>query len=170
MFALFTPSTFMKRLFSLFALLFFFTLSGIAQDIPVEKEDRNTYSFKLPDYLVVHDFEFISAVTTDQPDVYVINIKALTPDKKLDDKIQGKILFEINGQTFPVDFSNGLGSIKTEISGTDKITMRAIDSNVTRVGNIEHPFHWSKIAGLLLAVAVLALVIWQIRKRRKNND
>jgi len=160
----------MKRLFSIFSLLILINFSGLAQDIPVEQKDRNTYSFKLPDYLVVQDFEFISAVTTSQPDVYVINIKALTSDKKLDEKIQGKILFEINGQTFPVDFRNGLGSIKTEIQGTDKITMRAVDSNVTRVGNIEHPFNWSTIGGLLLAVAVLALVIWQIRKRRRNND
>ena len=156
----------MKRLFSLFSLLFLLSFSSFSQDIPVEQKDRNTYTFKLPDYLVVKDFEFVSAVTTDQPDVYVINIKAVNADKKLDENIQGKILFEINGQTVPVDFRNGLGSIKTEIKGTDKITMRAVDSNVTRVGNIEHPFNWSKIAGLLLAVAVLALVIWQIRKRK----
>src|SRR5688572_3141511 len=92
----FKHSTLMKRLFSIFSLLIAINFSGIAQDIPVEQKDRNTYSFKLPDYLVVQDFEFISAVTTSQPDVYVINIKALTSDKKLDEKIQGKILFEIN--------------------------------------------------------------------------
>ena len=85
----------MKRLFSLFSLLFLLNLSGLAQDIPVEQKDRNTYTFKLPDYLVVQDFEFISAITTNQPDVYVINIKALDADKKTDEKIQGKILFEI---------------------------------------------------------------------------
>lgn len=158
----------MKRLFSLFSLLFLFSFNLVAQDIPVEQKDRNTYSFSLSDYLLVRDFEFVSAVTTDVPDRYVINIQALTPDKKVDDKIQGKILFEINGQTLPVEFRSGKGSVITEIKGTDKITMRAVDTNVTRTGNIEHPFNWSKIGGFALAAAVLALVIWQIKKRRKN--
>ena len=157
----------MKRLFSLISLAFLISFSGLAQDIPVEQKDRNTYSFKLPDYLVVRDFEFVSAVTTNQPDVYIINIRALKGENQVDEKIQGKILFEINGETLPVEFTNGLGSVQAEIKGTDKITMRAVDSNVTRVGNIEHPFDWTKIGGLLLAAVVLTVVIWQIRKRRK---
>ena len=157
----------MKRLFSLISLAFLISFSGLAQDIPVEQKDRNTYSFKLPDYLVVRDFEFVSAVTTNQPDVYIINIRALKGENQVDEKIQGKILFEINGETLPVEFTNGLGSVQAEIKGTDKITMRAVDSDVTRVGNIEHPFDWTKIGGLLLAAVVLTIVIWQIRKRRK---
>ena len=157
----------MKRLFSLISLAFLISFSGLAQDIPVEQKDRNTYSFKLPDYLVVRDFEFVSAVTTNQPDVYIINIRALKGENQVDEKIQGKILFEINGETLPVEFTNGLGNVQAEIKGTDKITMRAVDSDVTRVGNIEHPFDWTKIGGLLLAAVVLAIVIWQIRKRRK---
>ena len=167
MFALFMPSASMKSLFSLLSLLFLLSFSGFAQDIPVKQKDRNTYSFNMQNFVLVHDFEFVSAVTTNTPDRYVINIRALNADKKTDENIQGKILFEINGKTLPVDFRKGLGNVITEIKGTDKITMRAVDSNVTRTGTIEHPFNWSKIAGLLLAVVVLALVIWQLRKRRK---
>lgn len=158
----------MQRLFSLFSLAFLLSFSGLAQDIPVEQKERNTYSFKLPEYLVVHDFEFVSAITTSQPDVYIINIRALQGENQVDEKIQGKILFEINGETVPVDFRNGLGQVQAVIKGTDKITMRAVDSDVTRIGNIEHPFDWTKIGGLLLAAVVLTLVIWQVRKRKKQ--
>ena len=162
----------MQRLLSTFFLLFLTVFNNFAQDIPVKKEEKNTYSFKLPDYLLVKDFEFVSAVTTETPDLYLINVRALDAAKKIDENIQGKLLFEINGQTLPVDFTNGLGRVQVEIKGTDKITMRAVDSNVTRTGSINHPVSWSKIGGLLLVVAVLAVVVWQVRKRRnlKNNS
>ncbi len=160
----------MQRLFSTIFLLFLINLSVTAQDIPVKQEDQSTYSFKLPDYLVVQDFEFVSAVTTKTPDLYIINIRALGTDKKIDEGVKGKHLFEINGQTLPVEFTNGAGSVQVEIKGTDTITMRAIDANVTRTGSINHPFNWSKIGGLLLAFIALMLVIWQVRKRRRVND
>jgi hypothetical protein len=159
----------MKRLFTLIYLSFFAASFLLAQDIPVEQKERNTYSFKLPDYIVVQDFEFVSAVTTNQPDVYVINIKAIDDKKKLDEHINGKLLFEINGEMLPVDFRKGMGQVQATIKGTDKITMRAVDSDITHSGTINHPFHWTKILGLALSLAVLALVIWQIQKRKKRQ-
>jgi len=160
----------MKRLFFAFLIPFFALTAVFAQDIPVKEKSRNEYTFTMPDYITVQDFEFVSAVTTNQPDVYIINIQALNADKKQDKTINGKLLFEINGATLPVDFSEGLGSVKAAIKGTDKITMRAVDSDITRTGTLAHPFNWSKIAGLALAVAVLAMVIWLLQKRKKAKN
>ena len=81
----------------------------------------------------------------------------------------GKLLFEINGEMLPVDFREGIGQVRATIKGTDEIKMRAVDSDITHVGTIEHPFGWGKIAGLALAVAVLALVVWQIQKRKNRK-
>lgn len=159
----------MKRLFLLICLSFYTLTSLSAQDITVEKKDRSTYSFKVPAFIVVQDFEFISAVTTDQPDVYVINLRAIDAEKKVDKNVNGKLLFEINGQMLPVDFREGLGQVRTHITGTDEINMRAVDSDITHVGTIEHPFGWGKITGLVLVLGVLALVIWQLQKRRKRK-
>ncbi|KAA9333598.1 hypothetical protein [Adhaeribacter soli] len=159
----------MKRLFSLLCLSFFALCSSFAQDIPVEQQDRNTYSFKVPSFIVVQDFEFISAVTTDQPDVYIINLRAINANREVDTKVNGKLLFEINDVMLPVDFRDGIGQVRAEIKGTNEIKMRAVDSDITHVGTIEHPFGWGKIAGLALAVAVLGLVIWQIQKRKNRK-
>ena len=161
----------MKRLFILFLIPFLSSLFATAQqEIPVEKKDRSTYTFKVPEFITVQDFEMVSAVTTNQPDLYVLNIRAKDASGNTDPAIQGKLLFEINGETKPVDFVDGLGQVQAEIKGTDKITMRAIDSDVTRTGTIKHPFNWSKIAGLALAVIVLAAVIWFIQKRKKKTN
>lgn len=159
----------MKRLFRLFLLPFLALTLAQAQNIPVEKQGRNTYSFKVPDFITVQDFEFISAVTTNNPDVYIINIRALTPDKKTDTNVKGKLLFEINNQQVFVDFTNGQGHTKATIKGTRDITMRAVDSDVTRKGTIKNPFPWDKIAGGLLALALLAFIILRRRKRKPNT-
>ncbi|MBK0404909.1 hypothetical protein I5M27_18100 [Adhaeribacter sp. BT258] len=159
----------MKKLFAAFLIPFFaFTAVFAQQEIPVEKKDRNEYTFKMPDYITVQDFEFVSAITTDQPDVYIINIRALDAEKKQDANVKGKLLFEINGHMLPVDFTDGLGSAKVEIKGTDKITMRAVDSDITRTGTIAHPFNWSKIGGLVLALVALGAVVWFIQRKRKK--
>ncbi|MFC5271476.1 hypothetical protein [Adhaeribacter terreus] len=159
----------MKRLFTAFLIPFFALTAVFAQqEIPVEKKERNEYTFKMPDYITVQDFEFISAITTDQPNVYIINIRALDDAKQADKRVQGKLLFEINGQTLPVDFRDGLGSAKAEIKGTEKITMHAVDSDITRTGTISHPFNWSKIIGLVLALAALGAVVWFIQRRKKK--
>jgi len=158
----------MKRLFCLFSIVFFLGLTLTAQDIPVKKEDKNSYSFEVPTFITVQDFEFVSAVTTDNPDIYIINIRALNTDKKTDERVNGGLLFEINGKMLPVLFTNGAGKVEAEIKGTDKITMKAVDTNVTRTGKINHPFPWEKIAGLAVAVVVLGLVIWFVQKRKKR--
>ena len=165
-FPLFTKS--MKRLFGAFLIPFFACFSAFSLDIPVEKKDHNEYTFRLPDYITVQDFEFVSAITTDQPDLYIINIRALDSEKNQDKTINGKLLFEINGATLPVDFTEGLGNVKAQIKGTDKITMRAVDSDITRTGTISHPFNWSKIGGLILAVAALGAFVWFIQRKKKK--
>ena len=137
-----------------------------AQDIPVKQEDRNTYSFNTGEAIRIKNFEFVSAITTDQPDIYIINVRALTGENKTDATIQGKLLFEINGKQELVDFREGIGQVRTTIKGTDKITMRDVDSHITRVGSIKHPMNWSKIGGLALVVAVLAAVILWRRKKK----
>jgi hypothetical protein len=158
----------MKRLFAAFLIPFFAFTATFAQEIPVEKKDRNEYTFKMPDYITVQDFEFISAVTTNQPDLYVINIRALDDAKQPDTRINGKLLFEINGQLVPVDFHEGIGSVQAQIKGTDKITMHALDSDITRTGTISHPFNWSKIIGLLVALAALGALVWFIQRKKKK--
>jgi hypothetical protein len=157
----------MKRLFRLFLLPFFALTFAQAQDIPVEKKERNTYSFNVPDFIVVRDFEFVSAITTAKPDVYIINVRALTANKETDVNLFGKLLFEINGQQQLVDFKAGLGNTTATIKGTRDITMRAVDTDVTRKGTIKNPFPWDKIVGGLVALALLAFII--LRRRKKNK-
>jgi hypothetical protein len=158
----------MKRLFCCFFLLFSVCLTVFAQDIPVEKQDRNTYSFSVPDFVVVKDFELISAVTTETPDTYLINVRALTPDKQTDTNIQGKLLFEINGKQQFIEFKDGLAQTQAIIKDTDQITMRAVDSDVTRTGTIKHPFPWDKIAGVAVVLLLLAVILIRRRRKRRN--
>ena len=159
----------MKRLFAAFFIPFFALTAAFAQqEIQVEEKDRNEYTVKMSQYIVVQDFEFISAITTDQSNIYIINIRALNAEKEQDTNVKGKLLFEINGQMLPVDFVDGMGSVKAEIKGTDKITMRAVDSDITRTGTISHPFDWSKLGGLILAIAALGALVWFIQRRKKK--
>ena len=158
----------MRRLFWLFLLPFFALTFVQAQDIPVEKKDRNTYSFSVPDFVVVKDFEFVSAVTTANPDEYIINVRALTANKETDVNLYGKLLFEINGQQKLVDFKAGLGNTTAAIKGTREITMRAVDTDVTRKGTIKNPFPWDKIIGGLVALTLLAFIILRRRKKSKT--
>jgi hypothetical protein len=160
----------MKRLFWLFILPFFALTFAQAQDIPVEKKERNTYSFSVPDFVVVQDFEFVSAVTTAKPDEYIINVRALTANKETDVNLYGKLLFEINGQQKLVDFKAGLGNTIVTIKGTRDITMRAVDTDITRKGTIKNPFPWDKIIGSLVVLALLAFVILRRRKKNRNTN
>lgn len=157
----------MKRLFWLFLLPLFAINFAQAQDIPVEKKERNTYSFNVPDFVVVQDFEFVSAITTAKPDEYIINVRALTANKETDVNLYGKLLFEINGQQKLVDFKAGLGNTVATIKDTHEITMRAVDTDVTRKGTIKNPFPWDKIVGALVVLTLLAFII--LRRRKKNR-
>lgn len=157
----------MKSTFFSILILFLSVCLVFAQEIEVKQQDRHTYTFSTAEVIRIKNFEFVSAITTDKPDVYVINVRALTADNQTDEGIVGKLLFEINGKQEVVDFRKGLGSVTVTIKGTDKITMRDVDSDITRVGTISHPVSWGKIAGLALAVAVLAAVILWRRKKKK---
>ena len=159
----------MKRLFAAFFIPFFALTAAFAQqEIQVEEKERNEYTVKMSQYIVVQDFEFISAITTDQSNIYIINIRALNAEKEQDTNVKGKLLFEINGQMLPVNFVDGMGSVKAEMKGTDKITMRAVDSDITRTGTISHPFDWSKMGGLILAISALGALVWFIQRRKKK--
>lgn len=160
----------MKRLFSLFLILFSAFAPAISQDISVEKQDRNTYSFSVPDFVTVQDFELESAITTETPDLYLINVRALTQEKQTDTNIQGQLLFEINGKQQFITFKAGLAQVKAVVKGTDEIKVRAVDSNVTRTGTIKHPFPWDKIAGVSVVLLLLAIILIRRRRKKRQNN
>jgi hypothetical protein len=159
----------MNRSFFVLLLLSVFRLQ--AQDIPVKQEDRSTYSFVVPEYIVITDFEIVSAIEQKEPGNYLVQVRALNARRETDTGIRGNIVFEINGHHKPVLFSDGIGQVVVNLKDQEELVMKDLDSEIIRKGKINKPQRWYGLLMLIPALVILYLIISRImRKRRLRKD
>jgi hypothetical protein len=159
----------MARFFC-FLMLLLAGLQAQAQEIPVQKEDRSSYTFTVPAFIVLTDFEILSAVPHEKENEYLVQVRALNSQKQTDASIRGNIVFEINGKAQPVKFIDGLGRVVVNLQDQDELVMKDLDSGIVRKGKITKPVRWYGLLMLIPGVLVLWLIVSRVLRRRKQKD
>ena len=119
-----------------------------------------------PMYIRVQDFRVTEVQPTGKADEYALTLLALTLRGEPDQRVLGGILFDIDGKSTVVPFQQGgVGDvIVTAPAGADRITVRAVDSNVTHAVELPGAGHtpW------LLGGGGLAVIIMLLIRRRRQ--
>lgn len=146
------------------------------QEVPLQQgASRDEMTFSLGDsattgagaqYIVIHNFKIIDLEPTGKEDEYALTILAVTPDGEPDQHVVGGILFDIDGQSTVIPFDQGgVGDVVVKAKhGASQITLRAVDSSVTRSVDLPNRRWWLFAAGGL--VIILIVVARRLRQRQ----
>ena len=152
----------LMRVVSFFLVLVFGLLLQarvLAQEVPLEQVDRDTYTFSTTEMALITEFiiEGPNYHITDDP--YQFKLVALTSNLKTDTTVSGFFPFLIIGEKANVRFRNGEALVEMNLGKAKELHVQLADTNLEKTKSILRRPGWPALVG----VALFLLLTWFFR-------
>ena len=125
------------------------SLTSWAQKVPVQRIDKNTFSFSTEDIVLIRDFSIDGPSYHLTSDPYQFTLTALTPEGAIDSTVGGLFKFNLNGKVRELQFSKGLCSESIQLEKEKNLTAKLEGTNLEKSISILRVSPWSVIAAFM---------------------